>query len=68
MDQTGLAASMISSSLEQRRAERADPANADAAPSLFTALTETLGLRLQRQKVPEEVVVVEHVERAPLEN
>jgi len=42
--------------------------DADSAPTLFTALEETLGLRLQRQKVPVEIVVVDHAERAPTEN
>jgi uncharacterized protein (TIGR03435 family) len=41
---------------------------ADAAPSLFTAIQETLGLRLQPQKVPTEIIVVDYVERVPTEN
>jgi Cu+-exporting ATPase len=46
------------------------PAGVDAetAPTLFNALQETLGLRLQRQKVPVEMIVVDHVERVPTEN
>jgi uncharacterized protein (TIGR03435 family) len=40
----------------------------DTAPTLFVALQETLGVRLQPQKVPVEVVVVDHVERVPTEN
>jgi uncharacterized protein (TIGR03435 family) len=40
----------------------------NAAPSLFTALQETLGLRLQRQKLPVEMIVVDHIERAPTAN
>jgi uncharacterized protein (TIGR03435 family) len=42
--------------------------DADAAPSLSTALQETLGLRLQHQKVPVEIVVVDQVQRVPTEN
>jgi uncharacterized protein (TIGR03435 family) len=40
----------------------------DAVPSVFTALEETLGLRLQHGKVPAQMIVVEHVERVPTEN
>ena len=42
--------------------------NGDPAPSLFTAVQETLGLRLQSQKVPVDIIVVDHVERVPAEN
>jgi uncharacterized protein (TIGR03435 family) len=35
--------------------------------SLFTAV-ETLGLKLERRKAPLEVLVVDHMEKAPTEN
>jgi uncharacterized protein (TIGR03435 family) len=40
----------------------------DGIPSLFTALRDTLGLRLQPEKVPTDIIVVDHVERVPIEN
>ena len=50
------------------RPDEQNSGGADAAPSLFTAIQETLGLRLQAQKVPVEIVVIDHIEREPTEN
>jgi uncharacterized protein (TIGR03435 family) len=40
----------------------------DAPPSVFTAIQEKLGVRLQAQKVPVAMVVVDTIERVPTEN
>jgi len=40
----------------------------EGVPSLFDAVQETLGLKLQRQRVPTEMIVVDHLERMPVEN
>ncbi|HEY3835619.1 MAG TPA: TIGR03435 family protein [Bryobacteraceae bacterium] len=42
--------------------------DAESAPSLFTAIQESLGLRLQAGKIPVDIVVVDHIEREPSEN
>lgn len=39
------------------------PAAAEDGPSIFTAIQEQLGLKLERTKAPVQVLVVDHVER-----
>ena len=44
------------------------PVDADAAPSLFTALEEQLGVRLETRELTVAVLVVDHAERVPSSN
>jgi uncharacterized protein (TIGR03435 family) len=46
----------------------ADASPSNPLPTLPMALQDVLGLRLQPQKVPVEVIVVDHIERTPIEN
>jgi uncharacterized protein (TIGR03435 family) len=46
----------------------ADSADAAEAPSLFSAVREQLGLKLEARKGPLDVVVVDHAERVPTGN
>jgi len=45
-----------------------DQSTDDSVASIFTAIQETVGLRLQPQKVPVPIVVVDSIERMPTEN
>ena len=42
--------------------------NATDRPTLFTAIREQLGFRLDARRMPTDVIVIDHVERAPTEN
>lgn len=44
------------------------PGDGASGPSIFTALQEQLGLRLQAQKLPFAVLVVDRAEKVPTEN
>ena len=37
-------------------------------PSIFTALQQQLGLRLESRKVPVEILVIDHLEKVPTDN
>jgi uncharacterized protein (TIGR03435 family) len=42
--------------------------SAGQGPSIFTALQEQLGLRLEAQKGPVEILIIDHVEKTPTPN
>jgi uncharacterized protein (TIGR03435 family) len=44
------------------RIEEAPPSDIPLAATIFTALEEQLGLRLESAKVPREFLVINHVE------
>jgi uncharacterized protein (TIGR03435 family) len=64
LDETGLKGNYY---FALRYAQENHPADTDA-PSLFAAIQEDLGLKLEKHKGPIETLVVDRVEKAPTEN
>jgi uncharacterized protein (TIGR03435 family) len=67
LDKTGLTGFY---QFDLRYANEVSPAAEEipAGPSVFTAVQEQLGLKLESKKGPVEVLVVDHAERIPVEN
>ena len=42
--------------------------DAEAPPDIFAALQSQLGLKLEQKKGPVEQIVIDHIERTPIEN
>jgi uncharacterized protein (TIGR03435 family) len=40
----------------------------DASPNIFAAVQEQLGLKLEQRKGPVDLLVIDHLEKAPIEN
>jgi uncharacterized protein (TIGR03435 family) len=66
VDRTGLTG-RYSFTLQFTPAQASSDAQPEAAPSIFTAVQEQLGLRLEPVKAPVQVLVVDHIEK-PSEN
>jgi uncharacterized protein (TIGR03435 family) len=56
------------SALQQPPAPNTDPSAAEPFPDIFSALQSQLGLKLEKQKVSVETLVVDHVEKTPTGN
>ena len=62
VDQTGLKG-QYDFALKYTYDESRAPTDGSAPPSLFTAIQEQIGLKLEPVKAPAEVLVIDHVEQ-----
>ena len=67
VDQTGLT-SAYDFTIDWAVDDAIAPNDSSAGPSVFTALQEQLGLKLDSSKGPVEIFVVDHANRSPSEN
>ena len=63
IDTTGLKGSYRISLPFSLFARRGPETAGDSAPSIFTALQESLGLKLEPSRAQREVLVIDHIER-----
>ena len=75
IDANGLRARNVSMALTGRydinlsfAADLSVTSSDSSLPSVFTALQEQLGLKLLSEKVPVEMLIIDHIEMAPTEN
>jgi uncharacterized protein (TIGR03435 family) len=70
VDKTGLAGGYdfdLKFALEPKTANPPDAVLTDSGPSVFTAIREQLGLKLETGKAPVDFFIIDHAER-PSEN
>jgi uncharacterized protein (TIGR03435 family) len=65
LDKTGLTGFY---QFDLRYADERQPVENQVGPSVFTAVQEQLGLKLESRKGPVEVLVIDHAEKVPVEN
>ena len=65
LDKTGLTGFY---QFDLRYADERQPTENQIGPSVFTAVQEQLGLKLESKKSPVEVLVIDHAEKVPVEN
>ena len=70
VDRTGLTGAYDFTLRREPRTEgpKTEPSADAFSSSIFTAIQEQLGLKLEAKKMPVDVLVVDHAEKVPVEN